>query len=308
MQWTFLDGTFVSGPKAKIPIPSGRLSALAAVLVLNHGRAVERDRIAEILWEGEHPENARDRLNTMLWRLRTLMRKAGGKGKSLINKRAYLIYQPETAFGSDIVNISQTARHVMSHGATGATGTTDATSATADAQVQHLLDCVGDCNMDFLPGAQDHWSIVTRESLRSGLLVILEALLVHMREQGRWGRVSEVAQKMLTLDPALESGHRQMIELHSRRHDVGSAERQYSVLQRVLRDRLDVAPAPETAAAIDALKINRSEQANPAQNTGQSTGQSTGRPRRQALLSRPSFSAVESALDHLDAARDKLMG
>lgn len=284
MQWTFLDGTFVSGPEAKIPIPNGRLSALAAVLVLHHDRPVDRDRIADILWEGGHPENARDRLNTMLWRLRTLIRKAGGRGKALVNKRAYLIYETGPAFGADIVQVSESARQVMSG------------RATTEADMQALLSSVGRCNMDFLPGAQDHWSIVTRESLRSGLLVILEALLVHLRAQGRWGRVSEVAHQMLALDPTLESGHRQMIELHSRRQDVGAAERQYEVLQRVLKDRLDVAPAPETAAAIDALKINRHRADAPPKG------------KRRALLTRPSFKAVESALDHLDAAREKLLG
>lgn len=284
MQWTFLDGTFVSGPEAKIPIPNGRLSALAAVLVLHHNRPVDRDRIADILWEGDHPDNARDRLNTMLWRLRTLMRKAGGTGTSLLNKRAYLIYEAEPEFAADIVQVSERARQVMSG------------RATSEADMQALLASVGHCNMDFLPGAQDHWSIVTRESLRSGLLVILEALLVHLRAQGRWGRVSEVAQKMLMLDPTLESGHRQMIELHGRRHDVRAAERQYEVLQRVLKDRLDVAPAPETAAAIDALKIARDTPDAPKQ------------AKRRVLLTRPSFKAVESALDHLDAAREKLLG
>lgn len=284
MQWTFLDGTFVSGPEAKIPIPNGRLSALAAVLVLHHNRPVDRDRVTDILWEGDHPENVRDRLNTMLWRLRTLIRKAGGKGKLLVNKRAYLIYQADATFSADIVQVSDSARQVMSG------------RATTEADMQALLSSVGQCNMDFLPGAQDHWSIVTRESLRSGLLVILEALLVYLRAQGRWGRVSEVAQQMLTLDPTLESGHRQLIELHSRRQDVGAAERQYEVLQRVLKDRLDVAPAPETAAAIEALKINRDK-----------TG-SSPKAKRRALLTRPTFEAVESALDHLDAAREKLLG
>ncbi|MEM1237634.1 MAG: bacterial transcriptional activator domain-containing protein [Pseudomonadota bacterium] len=285
MHWTFLDGTSLTGPKTTVEIPPGRVAALAAVLVLHAGRPVERERISDILWEGESPDNARDRLNTLLWRLRRLIRSSGGKGRCIENRRAYLKYTPPQEFSVDALRISAAARQLVSRNA-------------ANADTDELFACADAYHTDFLSGSEDHWSIVTREALRSGILTILEALLERMSAAGSWGRVSELAERMMALDPTLEAGHRHMIALHGRRDDVSAAERQYQVLSRVLKDKLDVDPAPETAAAIDALRINR----------GPQPGKLTTDGKRRTLVQRPSFKAVESALEHLDTARAHLLG
>lgn len=109
------------------------------------------------------------------------------------------------------------------------------------AGMQDLLGCAGQRNTGFLPGAQDHRSIVTRIPARGPC--------------ERSGAEDARAGSRAPPD----------IDFRIRRRNVGSAERQYSVPQRVLRDRLDVSPMPETATAIDALKANR---ADPTTKTG----------------------------------------
>jgi hypothetical protein len=93
--------------------------------------------------------------------------------------------------------------------------------------------------------------------------------------------------------------------MHGRRHDFRSAMRHYDILRKVLKDSLDVSPAPETAAAIDALRIARSAKENAGGGKTPATGPAERRP---ALTVRPSLSSVETALDHIDAARDQLLG
>lgn len=287
MRWVFLDGQSIVGPKQRVIIPAGLLCPLSAILVLNQGHPVSRDRIDEVLWDDQHPENARDRLNTMLWRLRKLITSAGGDGKCIANNRDALTYNPEQGTSCDALDVSAVARDVLRGGV-----------QTQDA-ADRCLDCIQSCHTEFLPMAQDHWTIVTRESLRSGLMIILEALIRYFRGANRWARVTELAQRMLALDPTLEIGHRQMIEMHGERHDLGSAVRHYDMMQKVLEESLDAEPAPETAAAIDALMIAKAKK---------KSGASASTPQRTTLTVRPSLQSVESALDHLDAARDELLG
>lgn len=287
MNWVFLNGCSVTGSAGSRTIPSGGLCTLAAVLVLNQGKPVQRDRINDILWEDSCPDRARDRVNTMLWRLRKILKAAGGTPDSVQNKREFLLYQPPEPDDSDIETIAELTRRLLRGGFEG------------PKQIEQALKCVHACHTDFLPHATDHWTIVTRESLRSGLLMILEALIRHMRGEGRWGRVSELVERMLALDPTLEIGHRQLIEMHGARKDMGSALRHYRVLEKVLHDRLDVDPSPETAAAIDALRIagrNRPEKDDPPPQT-----------ERTIVKQAPSLQATQDVLNHLDAARDTLL-
>lgn len=288
MRWVFLDGCHVSGPKGVASVPSGGLCTLSAVLVLNQGHPVPRDRIEDILWEGSRPENARDRVNTMLWRLRKLVVKVGGPKDVFRNLRDYLQYDDPAADESDLAEIGRLARSVMR----------DGISTAPEAET--CMACVQGCHTEFLPHASDHWSMITRESLRSGLLMIIEALIIYMRAHSRWGRVTELAQRMLALDPTLEIGHRQLIDMHGERDDKRAAMRQYAVMQKVLKTTLGVDPEPETAAAIDALKIGRGRDAPEA-------GPVAPGARSQALIRRPSLRSVQIALDHIDAARDRLM-
>jgi DNA-binding SARP family transcriptional activator len=289
MYWIFLDGNVLRGPTATVAIPSGMLCTLAAVLVMNHDRPVPRDRLGEILWDGETPDRSRDRINTMLWRLRRMVTDAGGARDCFVNHHDYLMYRPGKATESDVLTVSALARRLMQGGIDG------------PEMVEECLACVDACQTDFLPFASDHWSILTRESLRSGLLMALEALMSHMRAQGRWGRVSELAERILVLDPTLEVGHRQLIDLHGERQDYKSALRHYKVLERVLRDSVGEPPAPETAAAIDALRIARSQV--------RSSGADMSGPMPAPFLRHaPSIRAVEVALHHLDVARDSLTG
>ena len=288
MLWVYLNGNSLTGPKGTVTLPTGALCTLSAVLVLNRGNPVSRDRIDDILWEGDTPDRARDRLNTMLWRLRKLVKKVGGPTDCFLNNREYLSYSPDMSEAdSDVFAISDLSKQLLR----GETMTDDlATQA---------LDHIALCHTEFLAHAHDYWSIVTRESLRSGLLMIIEALIGYMREQGRWARVTELAERLLIIDPTLELGHQQLIDVHQNRQDAGAVARQSEVLHQVLDKSMNTRKPPETSAAIDALRIagkNASRMGEAPLSTG----------RRPVLTRRPTLHAVERALDHIDAARKDL--
>lgn len=291
LHWIFLNGCSVSGPHGRANLPSGILCTLTAVLVLNRGRPVPRDRVVDILWEGKHPENARGRVNTMLWRVREIVKKVGGDKRAFENRPDFLAYN-DAEGRSDLAEIGELARIVMREG------------ITSQEMSQRCMNCVEFCHTEFLPQANDHWSMITRESLRSGLLTIMESLVQYLRKQNRWGRITELAERMLTLDPTLELGHRHLIDLHSARKDFDAAKRHSEVLQKVMQREFDLDPEPETAAAIEALKISRH-----GSGAGRDQGKRPDNPGRSSsvILRRPSLSSAQKALDFLDAARDSLI-
>lgn len=199
MRWVFLDGCHVTGPKGSANVPSGGLCTLSAVLILNKGHPVPRDRIEDILWEGNRPERARGRLNTMLWRLRGIVNQVGGRKDIFDNCPDYLAYKDASGPECDLTEIGRLARLVLRDG------------IISPEQAAECMDCIQGCHTEFLPYSADHWSMITRESLRSGLLMIIEALIHYMRARSRWGRVSELAERMLAVDPTLEIGHRSLL-------------------------------------------------------------------------------------------------
>jgi len=286
LRWVFLDGCRITNGATAVALPSGRVAVLAGVLLLNHGHPVPKDRLREILWPDETCDNARARISTTVWRLRKQIEKAGGASDAIRVDRDFVTYACKKT-KSDAQDLGRMAHLVSRRKEPG----------LADDLREHMEACIAQYHSDFLPQADDHWTLLTREALRSSVLLLIEALIEDMRQRGRWGRVTELASRMLKIDPSLERGYQQLIDLHGARNDLAAAERQYDLCSRVLKDTLDVTPAPETAAAISALKIAR-RQAPTA----------SGRSARSPLLQAPSLERVEEALDHLETARAMLRG
>jgi len=91
---------------AVVPIPAGKQRVLLAALLLNPGRALPADQLAELLWETGPPASARDALHNYVRRLRQAL---GDASRTLVITQAdgYLLRVP--ADEVDILRFEATA-------------------------------------------------------------------------------------------------------------------------------------------------------------------------------------------------------
>src|SRR5690242_9078624 len=82
-----------------IRLPRRQERCLLAVLLLERGREVSADRLAALLWDGEPPEGARRAVQTLISRLRGLLRQVDPDGSVRLESRrtGYLLTVPAAA-------------------------------------------------------------------------------------------------------------------------------------------------------------------------------------------------------------------
>jgi DNA-binding SARP family transcriptional activator len=94
----------------------------------------------------------------------------------------------------------------------------------------------------------EDWLIAERAQANELVAGILRRLLDRYEEQSKLDEAVRVAQRHLTIQPLEETVHRRLMGLFKLQGRTAAAARQYETCAGLLRDELDVAPQPETAA------------------------------------------------------------
>ncbi|MFQ5794790.1 MAG: BTAD domain-containing putative transcriptional regulator [Candidatus Bipolaricaulia bacterium] len=92
----------------------------------------------------------------------------------------------------------------------------------------------------------EEWSILPRERWRELYLTALGRLAECHARLRNYPQAIEYCQRMIELDPYREEGYRQQMRYHSYAGEPRKALNVYEACVEVLRDELDVEPAPET--------------------------------------------------------------
>lgn len=110
-------------------------------------------------------------------------------------------------------------------------------------------------NGDFLASLDvGEWAVIQRETLRQSLQdALLQLGQLHFAA-GRYVAAAEVYQRLLSLDPYLEMGHRELMRCHARRGETGQAVRQYLALRELMHTELRAEPSPETLLLYERLR------------------------------------------------------
>ncbi len=184
---------------------------------------------------------SRDVLGTLLW-----------PDADQISARARLrrtLYKVRSAFGADIIEADRESLRFSAS----VTISLDARSFEAACNSNDFGDAVRLYRDDYLSGFAlddsvefDDWAFYRREALRSRLINALERLVEQKLDQGNCRDAVTAATRLVGLDPLSESAQRHLIKAQLLSGDRAAAERQYASCASLLRDELDVEPAPET--------------------------------------------------------------
>lgn len=220
----------------------GRL--LFAYLVVEHGRPVPRDKLADVLWGDAPPATWDKALSVLVSKLRGVLGESGLDGASALTA-AFGCYQLDLPEGTWVDVLAAESAASEAEGFLEADELESATVAAA------LAESV--TRSPFLPGDDGPWVEEKRRELAEvrarALSTLAEACLGTDKpaEAVRWaGRAVEA-------EPFRESGYRRLMKAHVAAGNRGEALQVYERCRRVLADELGAYPSPETESIYRSL-------------------------------------------------------
>jgi DNA-binding SARP family transcriptional activator len=197
---------------------------LLAYLAVRWGRQpVRRSCVLDELWTDTPPPQASSSLRSVLWRLP----RPGGHRLVDVTSASELVLAPDVS--ADVWQVTRAAALADAGGLA---------SATAPAVA------VADLRNDLLPGWDDEWVLLERESYRQARMHYLELLAEKLREAGRYAASLQAALTAVECDPLRESAHRCVIETHLAEGNASEALRHYRVYHGLIASELGLQPSP----------------------------------------------------------------
>lgn len=282
-----------AGTPSEISIPPSARALLAYLLLQPH-RFYAREILFDICW-GDRPENqARDCLNTALWRLRRALE------KDTISKGTYLVTTQAGEVGFnwgcehwlDLESFDVCTRKFL-----GLTG-----DGLAPEHVQAVEAVLPMYEGDLLEGFYEDWALRERERLRLVYLDCLERLMRYHHKRGAYEQSLHLGRSILRLDPLREDIHREIMRLYLQTGQRTLSVNQYKICSEILAAELGISPMPETetllAQIMSGVTVTHPEPVKPRHLTLPGD-------RRQAI-SEEARLLLEHAMQRLRAAREEL--
>jgi len=198
---------------------------LLAYLVTFRDRPHPRTVLTSALWPDLPEEKGRRRLSDTLWRIRRVL-------------SDYVMADEEhiwlDAACDHWLDVEEFEEQVQKH-----------TSTQGEAIDLHTGP--------FLDGLYYDWVLLERERLRGLYLQVLGRLLEQHKQVGDYTAALETAQRLAAAAPLHEIAHRELMRLYHLLGRDAEAVAQYHRCQEILREELDVAPAPETESLYHVL-------------------------------------------------------
>lgn len=215
-------------------------SALLAFLLLHRERCQPRDVLACLRWGDQPQEQARNALNTALWRLRRALEPDGTpRGTYLVTlPSGEISFNWQSDHWVDLVMFETAARHVR------AVPVSDMTASHA-AELESILPLY---DGELLEGFYDDWALREREQMRTLHLDCLAQLMDYYDGTANTRASLAAGQRILAIDPLREEVHRQLMRLYLRSGQRSLAIRQYNTCSSVLQTELGLPPMDETEA------------------------------------------------------------
>ncbi|MCG3188957.1 MAG: hypothetical protein LKCHEGNO_01190 [Burkholderiaceae bacterium] len=216
-----------------------RVLTLLGILLTHHDQPQCKDALIEMLWPGADPGVRTRQLHVLVHELRRLIEPHCGGGEWSYLRSHADCYEFNTRSSCWFDASEFRARFELGCNAEAAHEEAAAIGAYEAAAELYRGDYLQD-----EPFAE--WCWQTREQLREACLCALGRLAALWGNQDRWDKSIAWSRRALLLDPLREEGHRALMYALWACGRRDEAVRQYEACAHLLRERLDLAPLPET--------------------------------------------------------------
>jgi predicted ATPase/DNA-binding SARP family transcriptional activator len=219
-----LGGLRIERDGQPLQLPTQKARDLLAYLLTFRDRTHPRPVLAGILWPDLSEEKARRRLSDTLWRVRLVL------GDHILAHDECIWFNADLPCWLDVEQFHDSV------------------------STESFDDALALYHGPFLDGLYHDWVFLERERLRSLYLETLTQLLEHHKQTGDYAAALGVAQRLVAVEPLHEAAHRELMQIYHLLGRDAEAVAQYHRYREILREEMDVAPAPETDALYDALR------------------------------------------------------
>jgi DNA-binding SARP family transcriptional activator/tetratricopeptide (TPR) repeat protein len=206
-------------------LPRAKARALLAILALQPGQTLARDKLTSVLWPEFPADQARHSLRQTLFILR---KSAPSLGLAVDGDSLTL---PPSCVTVDVAQFQALV----------ARATPEALSEASSLYRGDLLEGLRVRERPF-----EDWLSDERERLRELAISALRTLLTHHSASGATAEAIQAALRLASIDPLNEPAHRTLIGLYAATGRRGVALRHYETFAQRLKRELDVGPEPET--------------------------------------------------------------
>jgi TolB-like protein/Tfp pilus assembly protein PilF len=227
------DCSFLDPEGRDVSLPTRKARALLAYLALAPNQWHNRERLAGLLWSDRKERLARHSLTQALGSIRKL---GEALTTDLVETEGDRVRMSSLAVNLDVT----TFRELI---------TTDPSAASA-LYSGPLLD-----GFSVPDPAFEEWLTTERARLHSEACRAFETAATQAARDGDTARAIELSRRLLALDSYREASYRLLMGLHASAGDRAEAIRLYKMCERLLHDELGVAPAAETTALLEQIKL-----------------------------------------------------
>ncbi len=223
---------------------------LLAYILLNPHRSYPRDVLAGLTWGDRPAEQARNCLNTAIWRLRGILEPEG------VPRGTYLTSGAEGEIGFnwdsdhwlDLEIFEDSARQAAAF----------PSDALPESQAHLLEESLQLYQAELLEGVYSDWAVRERERLRNLYLDCLSRLINYYKSRDDYEPAILFGQHILRLDPLREDINRELMRLLWLNGQRAQAVQQYETCRAVLENELGILPMPETRQLYEMILVDAS--------------------------------------------------
>lgn len=200
-----------------------------------HPDGLSKEEVGEIFWPGASPGQLKVRFKNAIYRLRSaLFQEVVVFEDNIYRFDRSIDYGYDVELFEDAIAAAESTAHPEE-------------KLAALQKVTELYQG------DYLPEMDAMWVQLERERLwRMYTKAMLDLAQLYL-DKGELSATLTCCQKLLAIDPCLESAHRMAMRVHAARGNRADVARQYEQCQAALLNELGVPPSPETETLYDQL-------------------------------------------------------
>ena len=236
--------------------PTEKVRALFAYLALEPCMH-RREALAELLWPENAPGMALKNLRLSLYRVRQVLEAAvPHSAESLLHVTHQMIGLDCNALWVDALHFQGVLRSYEQHQHPGIAECPVCLARLREVAAVYQGELLPDLYVPNAP-AFDEWLLLRREGLHTQAQQALHTLTDTAMAQGQYAQAMVSATQALNLDAYHEENHRRLMTLFVYLGQPQRALAQYRQCCRLLRNGLDLEPAPETIALMEQIQAGR---------------------------------------------------
>ena len=226
---------------------TNKVQALLIYLAVERDRPHPRETLMELLWPGMPLESAQVNLRQTVYRLRQAIpdvdsKQDGSLVPLLLSDRQSVQLNPQANLRLDVAEFLAGIE-------------VDPTPTVELYRGDFLADFYLVDSSEF-----EAWAEGWREKLRRQVLVGLDQLTRGCLQNQEYAQAQAYAWRQLEIDPLRELAYRQLMQAFAGNGQRGAALSQFQILQRRLKEELDIEPSPESVRLYEQIQAEAQRQ------------------------------------------------